>query len=236
MRRLDLTPVGVDGPDVPSGVELLRDGLTGVVTSPLGPAFDDRSLKQLGPRDRLNELDFDLHLGGDGGKVRGVDLGRTVLEHLADDDPFRGWAEQLAAGRFAVDLAGSLNGSIDLVARVGEPAHPRFVVVDYKTNRLHDAGAAPGPDDYDASSMVDAMIDHDYPLQALLYAVALHRFLRWRLPDYRPDEHLGGAAYLFVRGMAGPETRVRDAGPDGVCRWAIPPALVGALSDRLAGR
>ncbi len=110
------------------------------------------------------------------------------------------------------------------------------MVVDYKTNRLHDAGTAPGPDAYGASSMVEAMIDHDYPLQALLYAVALHRFLRWRLPDYRPDVHLGGAAYLFVRGMAGPETRIRGTEPDGVCRWAIPPALVEALSDRLAGR
>ena len=30
------------------------------------------------------------------------------------------------------------------------------------------------------------MVEHDYPLQALLYSVALHRYLRWRLPGYRP--------------------------------------------------
>ena len=45
-----------------------------------------------------------------------------------------------------------------------------------------------------------------YPLQALLYTVALHRYLRWRLPDYDPDRHLAGVLYLFLRGMAGPDT------------------------------
>ena len=50
------------------------------------------------------------------------------------------------------------------------------------------------------------MIDAHYPLQALLYGVALHRFLRWRLPDYDPERHLGGTLYLFVRGMCGPAT------------------------------
>ena len=45
-----------------------------------------------------------------------------------------------------------------------------------------------------------------YPLQALLYSVALHRLLRWRQPGYDPDRHLGGVLYLFVRGMAGPQT------------------------------
>ena len=50
------------------------------------------------------------------------------------------------------------------------------------------------------------MIDAHYPLQALLYGVALHRFLRWRLPGYAPERHLGGSLYLFVRGMCGPAT------------------------------
>ena len=45
-----------------------------------------------------------------------------------------------------------------------------------------------------------------YPLQALLYVVALHRFLRWRVAGYDPDEHLAGVLYLFLRGMVGPAT------------------------------
>jgi exodeoxyribonuclease V beta subunit len=47
-------------------------------------------------------------------------------------------------------------------------------------------------------------VHHHYPLQAHLYLVALHRYLRWRLPDYDPPSHLGGYAYLFLRGLPGP--------------------------------
>jgi len=78
------------------------------------------------------------------------------------------------------------------------------------------------------------MEQHDYPLQALLYSVALHRYLRWRMPDYRPDAHLGGIAYLFLRGMTG--ARARTDGPAGVFEWAVPPGLVVSLSDLLDGR
>jgi len=82
--------------------------------------------------------------------------------------------------------------------------------------------------------LVAAMEEHDYPLQALLYSVALHRYLRWRMPGYRPDTHLGGIAYLFLRGMAG---HAGVAGrPAGVFEWAVPPGLVVELSELLDGR
>ena len=41
-------------------------------------------------------------------------------------------------------------------------------------------------------SLEAEMLRHHYALQALLYAVALHRFLRWRLPGYEPERHLAG--------------------------------------------
>ena len=47
-----------------------------------------------------------------------------------------------------------------------------------------------------------------YGLQALLYTVALHRYLRWRLRGYDPARHLAGVLYLFVRGMRGAGTPV----------------------------
>ncbi len=77
------------------------------------------------------------------------------------------------------------------------------------------------------------MGEHDYPLQALLYSVALHRYLRWRLPDYEPEKNLGGAAYLFVRGMIGPNTPLSEGVPHGVFAWDVPPQLVVELSDLL---
>ena len=72
-----------------------------------------------------------------------------------------------------------------------------------------------------------------YPLQALLYTVALHRYLRWRLPAYNPARHLAGVLYLFVRGMVGADVPRVDGQPCGVCAWRPPAVLVEALSDLL---
>ena len=65
--------------------------------------------------------------------------------------------------------------------------------------------------------------------------VALHRYLRWRLPGYDPEKHLGGAVYLFVRGMAGPGAPTVEGRTCGVFSWRPPSELVVELSDLLAG-
>jgi len=79
------------------------------------------------------------------------------------------------------------------------------------------------------------MVDEHYPLQALLYDVALHRYLRWRQPGYDPDVHLGGVLYLFLRGMPGPGVTAADSSAPGVFSWRPPTGLVTRLSDLLAG-
>ena len=77
------------------------------------------------------------------------------------------------------------------------------------------------------------MVRVHYALQALLYTVALHRYLRWRLPGYEPGHHLAGVLYLFLRGMAGAQTPVFAGAPCGVFSWRPPAALVQELSDVL---
>ncbi|HWN27055.1 MAG TPA: exodeoxyribonuclease V subunit beta, partial [Actinomycetospora sp.] len=129
-----------------------------------------------------------------------------------------------------------LTGSIDGVLRGPDG---RFVVVDYKTNWLGPVGPT-GREPltaahYGPASMSTAMIVAHYPLQAVLYAVALHRFLRWRLRGYDPATHLGGVLYLFLRGMCGPDTPVVDGTTCGVFAWSPPPALVVELSALLDG-
>jgi exodeoxyribonuclease V beta subunit len=74
-----------------------------------------------------------------------------------------------------------------------------------------------------------------YGLQALLYLVALHRFLRWRVPAYDPARDLDGVHYLFIRGMVGADTPAVDGGRCGVFSWHPPGELVVALSDVLDG-
>jgi exodeoxyribonuclease V beta subunit len=236
-RFVDLRPDGVTGATGADGAALLRAGLRAALDTPLGDGPVLAPLRDTTRRDRIDEMPFELRLATRGEPATDRSVGRLVAEHLPADDPLRDWAANLADGVFRVDLAGHLTGSIDLVLRrPGPDGEPRYVVVDYKTNRLHPRGRLPGSGDYGWDALAAAMAEHHYPLQALLYSVALHRYLRWRLPGYCPQAHLGGAAYLFVRGMVGPATPVRDGRPDGVFHWAIPPALVAQLSDLLDGR
>lgn len=79
------------------------------------------------------------------------------------------------------------------------------------------------------------MVDAHYPLQALLYQVALHRYLRWRQHDYDPSAHLGGVLYLFLRGMCGPDVLDAAGIAPGVFSWQPPASLVVETSDLLAG-
>ena len=71
------------------------------------------------------------------------------------------------------------------------------------------------------------MAEH-HELQALLYSVALHRYLGQRLDGYTPEQHLGDCWYLFLRAVG------LQAGL-GVWRRRWPPALIRALDDAFAG-
>jgi exodeoxyribonuclease V beta subunit len=234
-RSIDLTPVIPTGATPEQGKALLLDGLRRAIDTPLGAVSGGLRLADIGMDDRLTEVSFDLRLADDGPLPSVQQVGAVTLDHLEPGDPLTGWARRLAEGAIEMTVAGHLTGSIDLVMRVpAGPAGRRFVVADYKTNALHPRGQPVGPADYGRARLVAAMEEHDYPLQALLYSVALHRYLRWRMPDYRPETHLGGIAYLFLRGMTG--APAGTDGPAGVFEWVVPPALVMSLSDLLAGR
>ena len=107
--------------------------------------------------------------------------------------------------------------------------------MDYKTNRLGGYDEPLTAWHYRAGALETAMVEAHYPLQALLYQVALHRYLRWRQPGYDPGSHLGGALYLFLRGMSGPGVLDAAGHPPGVFSWRPPAALVTETSDLLAG-
>ena len=85
----------------------------------------------------------------------------------------------------------------------------RFAIADYKTNWLAPPGEELTAWHHRPAALAAEMEHAHYALQALLYTVALHRYLRWRLPDYDPERNLAGVLYLFLRGMAGP-TRPRS--------------------------
>jgi exodeoxyribonuclease V beta subunit len=120
----------------------------------------------------------------------------------------------------ATTLNGMLTGFADLIVEW----NGRFHVLDYKTNWL---GAHLR--DYQGASLAAAMNEHHYPLQALLYTVALHRYLRQRMDGYVAERHLGESWYLFVRAL-GLEPGL------GVWRHRWPVALIESLDDAFAGK
>ncbi|WP_210439476.1 UvrD-helicase domain-containing protein [Nocardioides xinjiangensis] len=224
----------------------LADALVPVCRTPLGSMTGGRALTDIAAADRLPELDFELPLSG--GDLTGHDVDRITLgdlepllrRHLATGDPVLSYADTLASDPALAGqaLRGYLTGSIDVVMRVPTDAGPSFVTVDYKTNRLGDPTAELTAWDYRPEVLDEAMGHSDYPLQALLYTVVLHRFLRWRLPGYDPAQHLGGVLYLYLRGLCGPDAADLpglDGRVPGVFEWRPPVPLVLELSDLLDG-
>jgi exodeoxyribonuclease V beta subunit len=219
--------------------EELADALIAVCDSPLGPLVG-RTLREVPLTDRLREMDFELPLAGgdlatDVTDTRLGDLAPLLERHLQEGDPVRGYAAALAGPLGEQTLRGYLTGSVDVVLRVHSDAGPRYLIVDYKTNWLGPMDQPLTAHSYRPQALAGAMGHSDYPLQALLYAAVLHRFLRWRQPGYDPAVHLGGVLYLYLRGMCGPETPLIDGSPCGVFAWQPPVALVEALSDLLDG-
>ncbi len=207
--------------------------------TPLGPLTDGLTLRQIGVRDRMREMDFEFPLaGGDlrtaAPVIRLSHVGELLRDHLPSGDPLASYADRLTGAALGnQSLKGYLSGSVDAVLRIND----RYVVVDYKTNWLGDPSEPLTSADYAQPRLAEAMLHSDYPLQALLYSVVLHRFLRWRRPGYSPETHLGGVMYLFLRGMCGPDTPVVDGHPAGVFSWQPPASLITAMSELLdAGR
>jgi exodeoxyribonuclease V beta subunit len=163
-------------------------------------------LAELAPRQSVAEMAFFLRLGGCSGAAV------TTAMSEAGYGP-RGGIEEAT-------LRGLMQGFIDLVVA----AEGRYWVLDYKTNAL-----GPHYRDYAPERLVPAIREHHYDLQYLIYTVALHRYLRQRLPDYEPARHLGGVQYLFVRGMdpATPNQGVHCDQPD--------PALIQQLDALFDG-
>jgi exodeoxyribonuclease V beta subunit len=205
------------------------------IETPLGPLAGDVSLRGVTMANRLNELSFELPVAGGDTPVHEVTVravASLLKRRVPGGDPLAGYADVLAGGVADQRLRGYLTGSIDLVLRF--PGRPdRFAVVDYKTNWLGRTDEPLSAWQYRPAAMAAAMVAAHYPLQAMLYSVALHRYLRWRVPDYHPDRHLLGVLYLFVRGMTGRMAPRVDGQPCGVFAWQPPVGLVAELSDLL---
>ena len=183
----------------------LFEALQQLMCTPLGGVLGGCRRGDLQPGSWLNEMNVDLPLATEGEElrlVRSSGLAQTFAQH-----PGGRFGPAYAKTLQGLEVAsrGFLTGSIDLLFCW----QGRWWVADWKSNwlgqrdRLGQVSRC-GPNDYSEAAMETLMASSHYPLQAHLYLVALHRYLLWRLPDYDPREHLGGYAYVFLRGVPGP--------------------------------
>ncbi|RME19230.1 MAG: hypothetical protein D6806_18685, partial [Deltaproteobacteria bacterium] len=176
------------------------------VTTPLGNDAGRITLADLSGKDRLHELRFGLPVAGGTAwkKKHGESLAFAQLAELVQravgGDTHSADAQKRKIVIRSDALAGLLYGAIDLVFRLERDGQPRYYLADFKSNWLGDAR------NYTQQNLHRAMLEHDYYLQAVLYAVALHRHLSMSLPHYDPEMNFGGVYYLFLRGMEGPDT------------------------------
>ncbi|WP_305042373.1 exodeoxyribonuclease V subunit beta [Geoalkalibacter sp.] len=160
-----------------------------VVATPLAGAFGSLRLAEVGRAERLAEMEFHFPVA----RLTAPDLRALFARQGLPAYPLE--AEQLLSHLDFTPLSGFVKGYIDLVFR----RDGRYYLLDWKSNHL---GGQRG--DYHQAALALAMASEAYVLQYHLYGLALHRWLRARLPGYAYEEHFGGVFYLFLRGI-GPE-------------------------------
>jgi exodeoxyribonuclease V beta subunit len=133
----------------------------------------------------VRELEFTFTIS----RFRTDEVRRVLQDPAFGLDPvFREAAVRLAYR----EVSGFMMGAIDLLFLL----NGRYFLADYKSNSLGSRVA-----DYAPERLREVMGREHYYLQYLIYTVAAHRYLSKRVPGYSYDEHFGGVAYLFLRGM-----------------------------------
>lgn len=165
-------------------------------------------LRDVPPEHRFAEMEFLMHLNS------------TVTPELLAQ------ALALLDPKYAVPalshekLKGFMTGFIDLAMA----ADGRYWVVDWKSNAI-----APEPEGFTQEAMDQEMTRHHYRLQYLIYLVALRRLLKARLgKHFRPDM-IGGAIYVFVRGVRANATTAEH--PQGIVRDEVRPEVLEMLDE-----
>jgi exodeoxyribonuclease V beta subunit len=157
--------------------EPVCDTLEKTLRLPLGE--DGFTLSQVSRPSRLSELEFIF-------PITALTTARLRKVFLMEELP-------LAIDRLQFAPAnGFMKGFIDLVFE----HEGRFYFVDWKSNWLGTDSASYAPE-----NIATEMARHFYNLQLGIYAVALHRYLQRRLPDYEYEKNFGGAFYIFLRGI-----------------------------------
>lgn len=187
-----------------------------VLTTPFGSSFGDFTLSMVGKESILKELEFIFPLQRQG-RARLLEL---LSQHVGETTRARGFGSGDRAASETVE--GFMKGFIDLVFRFDD----RFYILDWKSNHMGNR-----IEDYGREALERAVEQNHYTLQYTLYTVALHLFLKARLPGYSYESHFGEVFYIFLRGID------PARGPGfGIFRDRPPLNSIETLSAKLTGR
>lgn len=151
-------------------------------------------LSQLKPENMIPEMEFHINspdfsfseLGQHLAKTNSSCIFTSYLTNKNDSNPLQ-FNQQF------------FKGFIDLTFKINN----QYFIIDWKSNLLTGEQKA-----FEATALPKAMLDADYLLQYHLYILALHRYLKTTLQgQYNYMENLGGAYYLFLRGIHKPDNQ-----------------------------
>jgi exodeoxyribonuclease V beta subunit len=187
--------------------------ITNVVTTQLSTPQGSFSLSELKKGNWRCELEFFFPLKF---------ITSTILR-----DTFRRWSgRHTSVDLLALSRAmkfkpaeGMVRGFIDMVFE----QNGRFYLADWKSNHL-----GYRIEEYGSDQLKAAMVQKLYPLQYLLYTVALNRYLSLRVRDYDYRRHFGGVLFVFLRGAC-----QKRGEQFGFFRDVPPPELIEELTECL---
>lgn len=174
---------------VPIVTKMIQD----LLETPLDPKDKDLRLSQIKKSDRLNELGFYFPISNLSKQNLNSFFSKCGQNRCLSD-----FAKGIDKLTFS-PLNGFMKGFIDLVFTF----KGKFYLIDWKSNLL---GKDPGY--YKAENLIPIMQNDYYILQYHLYTLALHKYLKNRLPNYDYEKDFGGIFYIFLRGIS------KTKGPD----------------------
>ena len=184
-----------------------------VLAAPLTSDPAPLTLAWVKPEDRINEMEFYFPLN----PITPQKL-KNIFENHSDAHISENFPRRVETLSFSM-AKGFMKGYIDLIIH----AEGRYFMVDWKSNYLGSR-----LEDYNQAALVQTMNADFYILQYHLYTLALHQYLKMRVPGYRYERDFGGVIYIFIRGVD------PDRGSDfGIYKDLPNPEIVRALGSTL---
>lgn len=89
-------------------------------------------------------------------------------------------------------LSGILTGAIDMIFCWKN----KYYIIDYKSNWLGE-----NKNSYSNKKIINIIINNRYDIQYQIYSLALHKYLKMKIKNYKFKKNFGGVFYLFIRGI-----------------------------------